>query len=469
MATRNPTRRRSLGLLLAALALLAVPAYLAAETRLFTFTTSKGFIVKVLQDNEMPLVHAELQVFLDGGAQNYNSLAITQLTVMNMFDRSLNSPSSGLMDMLLRQGGDFQVDLGPECVTIAMNFLPDRLGSFSKLLREVFSYNSFHLNKFNDSKERFWSLFKKARDWKKEAAVFLAYQQLIGNFFFSQSFLMTDSLRAINLAQLRSFLLRTFRPDNAQLILKGKINPYYTLGMIEKDLPPLPSVPLRARKEEAARNFDRRLFILNVNSADLPTVYWFDVAPAGDPISFVPYAIGNFVLFGFPGGRIYQSERNRSLMGGYKVNTDVLPFKGFTLFCNSLRLNYGDLENLLIMVDQERRRFSVRPVERKEYLDALHFYVGQGQVDSSRFDHDLQGEISRFRGQGTTSTASRISPELFQEVSFGQVAQTIDEQMGNRHRNGLRERGIIVLVGNADLILSSLKSLKTEALELSLD
>ena len=180
---KNPLRRA--GLLLGSVLLLLAPGRgLDAETRLFSFTTSKGLAVKVLQDNDLPFIHAQLLIYLDGSVQNYSSLAIAQLTVMNMFERTLNSPPSNLMDMLERQGNDFQVEQNPEYVKISMNFLPDRLGSFSKLLKEIFTYQSFHLNKFNRSKQNFWPLFMKGRDWKKEIALLLAYQQLIGNFYF---------------------------------------------------------------------------------------------------------------------------------------------------------------------------------------------------------------------------------------------------------------------------------------------
>lgn len=464
---KNPLRQAGC-LLGGVLFLLAAGRGLDAESRLFSFTTSKGLAVKVLQDNDLPFIHAQLLIYLDGNVQNYSALAIAQLTVLNMFERTLNSPPSNLMGMLERQGNDFRVEQNPEYVKISMNFLPDRLVSFSKLLKEIFTYQSLHLNKFNLSKEKFWSFFKKDRDWKKEIALLLAYQQLIGNFYFSQGFLLQDILNGINMAQLRSFLLRTFRPDNALLILKGKINPYFILGMIEKDLPQPPPRQAKSRKEEVTPNTGRKLFILNVNSPDLPMVYWFDTAPpAADP-AYLPYAIGNHVLFGFPGGRIYQSERNQFLMGGYKVNTEAVFLKDFTLFCNYLRLNYNDLENFLLLIEQERKRFAARPIERKEYLDALNFYVGKALVGTSSFDFDLQAEIDRFPGQGAAAPPPRPGPELFQEVSLGRV-QALDEQMGSRHKAGNREKGIVVLIGNANMIVSSLKLLRTEALELSMD
>jgi predicted Zn-dependent peptidase len=469
MANRNFSRRGALCLLVGLLICLGGSLELASETRLFSFSTSKGLAVKVLQDNDMPFLHAQLLIYLDSGTQNYTTLAISQLTVMNMFDRSLNSPPSNLMDMLERQGNDFLVEQNPEFIKISMNFLPDRLAAFSKLLKEIFNYQSFHLNKFNASKEKFWSLFTKNRDWKKEVALLLAYQQMVGNFFFTQGFLLQNVLNGINLAQLRSFLLRTFRPDNALLIVKGKINPYFILGMIEKDLPQPPARSVRTGKNEVALQVGRRIFILNINSPDPPMIYLFDAAPAAGSDDFPPYAIGNFSLFGFPGGRIYQSERNRLLMAGYKVNTDTIFLRNFTLFCNYLRMNYNDLENFLLLVDQERKRFNVRPIERKEYLDALNYHIGQAQVETGRFNHGMQGEIDRFHLQEGTQVVPRVGRDVFQEVSLNRVLQVMDEQMGSKHNAGSRERGIVVIVGNADLILNSMKLLKTEALELSLN
>ncbi|GEM_PF-795338 len=470
MANNPGCLRRGAGCLLGgALLLLAAVNVRGAETRLFSFTTSKGLAVKVLQDNDLPFVHAELLVYLDGNTQNYPSLAITQLALLDMFAPALNSPPSNLMGMLQRQGGDFAVEQNPEFVRIRLNFLPDRLGAFSRLLREIFTYQSFHLGKFNLSKEKFWTLYKRGRDWRKEIAVMLAYQQLTGNFFFTRGFMLREVVNGINMAQLRSFMLRTFRPDNALLVIKGRLNPYLVLGMIEKDLPPPGPRQAQPRREPVQVNPGRKVFILNVDTSDPPMVYWFDVAPPAAADAFLPYAIGNFSLFGFPGGRIYHSQRNRFAMEGYKVDTEAIRLKDFTLFCNSVRLNYGDIEDFLLLVEQERRKFAVRPVERKEYLDALNYYVGHALVATGRPDSDLQPVIDGFHGQVAHQETPRIGPELFQEVSHGQVLQAIDEQMGAKHRNNGRERGIVVLVGDADQILNSLKSLKTEALELSLD
>jgi predicted Zn-dependent peptidase len=442
---------------------------LVAETRQFSLSTAKGFPIKVLQDKEMPFVHAELLVFLDGSTQNYMSLLISQLTVTNMFARELNSPSSSLLDSIFRLGNDYLVEQTPEYVKISLNFLPDRLASFTKVLREIFTYQSFHLDKFNQSKEKYWSFFAENRDWKKETAFLLAYQQIIGNYYFSQGLKFQEFIRSINLAQLRSFHLRTFTPDNALLIIKGNVNPYIVLGLLERDLPVSAASPAKIRKEEVKINPGRKIFVLNSAASDPPMIYWFDVAPAFADADYLSFFIGNFTLFGFPGGRIYQSEKSQFLLGGYKVSTDIYSLKNFTVFCNYLRLNYNDLENFLLLVDQERKKFSVRSIVKKEYLDALNYYLGRAQVETGRYDYGMQQAIDGFQAQPASSPSPPHASESVREVTFERVVQVMDELMGYKHKAGIRERGIIVLVGDANLIVNNLKILKVEVVEMQMD
>jgi zinc protease len=469
MANRYFSVTKSLGLAAGIVFIFSVHFPMAAETRQFSFSTSRGMPVKVLQEDEMPFVHAELLVFLDESSQNYNSLLISQLTVMNMFARELGWPSTNLLDALFRLGNDYQVEQTPEYIKISLNFLPDRLTAFTKALREIFTYQSFHLKKFNLSKEKYWSFFMGSRDWKKELALLLIYQQIVGNFYFSQGLQIQEFINGINLAQLRSFQLKTFRPDNSLLILKGNVNPYLALGWVERDLPAFAPLPAKGKKEGTSVNPGRRIFVLNSTASDAPMIYWFDVAPAVTDADYLPFFIGNFTLFGFPGGRIYQSERSQSLLGGYKVSTDIFPFKNFTVFCNYLRLNYNDVENFLLLVDQERKKFSARSIAKQEYLDALNYYLGRAQVETGNLDYGVQQVIDRFQAPPAPSTQPQRGPEFFREVTFERVAQVVDDLMGYKHKAGVREKGIIVLIGNASLIISNLKTLKTDVAELRMD
>ncbi len=296
------------------LLLLCTASQLGAEMRQFSLATAKGFPIKVLQENEMPFVHAQLLIFLDSSNQNYIASLISQLTVMNMFARELNSPSSNLLDSIFRLGNDYLVEQTPEYVKISINFLPDRLAGFARVVREIFTYQSFHLNKFNQSKEKYWSFFKN-RDWKKEIAFLLAYQQIVGNFYFSQGLQIQEFIKGINLAQLRSFHLTTFRPDNALLIIKGNVNPYIVLGLLERELQVIGGPAQKKKTEDVSINPGRKIFVLNSGASDSLMVYWFDVAPPLIDPDYLPFYIANFTLFGFPGGRIYQSERNQLFSG----------------------------------------------------------------------------------------------------------------------------------------------------------
>jgi hypothetical protein len=45
----------------------------------------------------------------------------------------------------------------------------------------------------------------------------------------------------------------------------------------------------------------------------------------------------------------------------------------------------------------------------------------------------------------------------------------MDDLMGHKHKAGIQERGIIVLIGNANLIVGNLKILKADVVELPMD
>ena len=297
----------------------------------------------------------------------------------------------------------------------------------------------------------------------------MAYQQIVGNFYFSQGLQIQEFIKGINLAQLRSFQLKTFRPDNALLIVKGNVNPYVVLGLLERELQAFSRTPLKKKTEDVAINPGRKIVVLNSGPSDPLLVYWFDVAPTVTDADYLPFFIANFTLFGFPGGRIYQSEKNQFIQGGYKVSTDVYSLKNFSVLCNYLRLNYGDLENFLVLVDQERKKFSVRSILKQEYLDALNYFLGRAQVETGNFEYGIQQVIDRFHFQPAAPLPPARSPEMVREVTFERVVQVMDDQLGYKHKAGSRERGIIVLIGNAGLIMNNLKSFKADVVELRMD
>lgn len=157
------------------------------------------------------------------------------------------------------------------------------------------------------------------------------------------------------------------------------------------------------------------------------------------------------------------------MLGGYKVSTDIFPLKNFSVFCNYLRLNYDDLENFLQLIDQERKKFSARSIAKKEYLEALNYYLGRAQVETGNYEYGIQQVIDRFQAQPAVSLSMSRSTGLVHEVTFERVVQVMDDILGTKHKSGIRERGVIVLIGNANLIMSNLKTLKSDVVELRMD
>jgi hypothetical protein len=99
----------------------------------------------------------------------------------------------------------------------------------------------------------------------------------------------------------------------------------------------------------------------------------------------------------------------------------------------------------------------------------LNYYLGRAQVETGSLDYGVQQVINRFQAQPASLIPPPRGPEPIREVTFDRVVQVMDDLMGYKHKAGIRERGIIVLIGNANLIVNNLKSFKAEVVEFRMD
>ena len=445
-----------------------------AEVPTFEFTTSNGLRIKIIQDSEMLFIHSQLLVFADIDNRYFSSAAIFYLTLLNMFDREIDTPESGLLSSLRRMGNDYQLELKPEYCKISLNFLPDRTSRFLQFLNEIFTYNSFHLKKFNRSKERYWKYFFQNRDWRKTLAYQIAYSQFFPNWHIGQTVVPQEQLKKINLGLIRSFHSQIFRPNNALLVIKGNLNPYVTLGLIEKEL----QLVRPANRPESQRgegkngrlvaNNHRKTYLVNVNDNDLPSLYMFDIAPSFAEPDFIPYFIINYTLFHYPTGRLYQADHGHAGGNGlvrYQLNNEFTNQKGVAVLCSYSRINPDDIESFLSLIEQEKRKLGVYAIERKDFLEALNYFWGKLKTNSGLVENDVDIEISKALVESKKDFYPS-PPEVVQYVSLEKIETVAEDYFALRTRSANRDRGIVVIIGNADRIQRQLRYLKPEIINL---
>lgn len=440
----------------------------AAESKVIDFKTSRGLRIRFIPDKEMLFVHAQLVVFYENMSTYLSQSGIPYLTIFNMFNGDIRESSSALLGSLHKLGNDYRVENSPDFTKIVVNFLPDRISQFGGFLNELFTYDSFRLKAFLESKKNYWGYLQNRKEWKKEVASQIAYSQFFSSHQLGLTLITSERLKTINLAQLRSFCQKNFRPENAMLILKGNINPNITLGLIEREMQfNLKPEKAEAKEEKLVINNNRRVFLLNSKDNDPPTVFFFDIAPPSDHVDFVPFFIVNYTLFHYPIGRLYQSDRNQVLhVRNYQLNNEIVVHKGISVLCSYSWVNHGDIENLVALVDQEKKRLSLHAVETNEFVNALNYFRGKLMVNTEDYENDVEIQINKAISVSNEKYLPKPSPDPIQKVSLEKINNVAGNYFLINQKAGIREKGIIVIVGNATQILGDLKSLKPDVIDL---
>ena len=440
----------------------------AAESKVIDLKTSRGLRIRFIQEKEMLFVHSQLVVFYENMSTYLSQPGIPYLTIFNMFSSDIRESPSALLGSLRKLGNDYRVENSPDYTKIVVNFLPDRISQFGGFLNELFTYDSFRLKAFAESKENYWGYLQNRKEWKKEVASQIAYSQFFSSHQLGLTLITPELLKTINLAQLRSFCQNNFRPENTMLILKGNINPNSTMGLLEREMQfNLKPVKVEEKKEMLAVNNSRRVFLLNSKDSDLPMVFFFDIAPPSDNIDFIPFFIVNYTLFHYPIGRLYQSDRTQLLhVRNYQLNNEIVVHKGISVLCSYSWVNHGDIENLVTLVDQEKKRLNLHSVEKNEFVNALNYFRGKLMVNTEDYENDVEIEINKAITASNERYLPKPASDAIQNVSLEKINDVAGNYFLINQKAGIREKGIIVIVGNATQILGDLKSLKPEIIDL---
>ncbi len=455
MCTRNRNLINSLFLFV----LLTQLMSFTLSSEVTTFVSAKGLSIKILKTNAISFIHAEILIFYPDKINP----AISYLTVENMFNSGIHNTVSNLLSVLKRMGNDFQIEHRVDYLKISLNFLPGRISLFTQFLDELFSYKSFGLKRYNDSIFNYRRHFKRKSEWEKTMARQYAYSHLFPDHALGNTVIDADSLLKINLAQIRSFYRNTFRLDNSLLLLKGDLNPHITFGMIEKDLKSFKKAEKKETLAEKLKVIDnRKIIVLDIASNESPIIFWFQAIPSLGDNNHMFWRVMNNILFNYPIGVVYKRAALYGIRNIRKIETEMINHFQVSVLCNTIKINYSDIERFIMLVDSETRKLTKRKIDRKEYLDSLNFFLGQAKVNSSNFNHDVQMEIKKSILNLEEKNIT-ISPKIFQKVTLDNLNRFIGNfKFMARNGNHIRRPEIIVITGNARLIKGYLNILKPD-------
>lgn len=380
------------------------PVIASAES----FTITRGMEVDILKEKEIPFVHAELVIHYRETSPNP---AVPYLTFLNIFDKDLINSDTTVLNILKRLGNDFQVEHRPDFILLKVNFLPQRINLFIRLLKTIFNYRPFleiDINpatyiqrkrkidtreRFQDSVANYWKYYFKKPGWKKMLAYQVAYHYLFPGSILGKTLITPSGLKAVKIEHLNNFYRRAYRLQHSQLFLKGKIdNPAVVYGSIERafaarkvDLKPFKSDKIKAADQKT-------IIVFNVRTHELPVVFWFEPVNTSKR-NLVPVMVLNSLLFGYPAGRIFISATRFMNMSGLRLATEMVSHKGMSVICNTIRVRYRDLEEFILLAEREQKKLDIKGVGRREFLDTVSYISGRLKVDTKNIANDIEMNI----------------------------------------------------------------------------
>jgi hypothetical protein len=457
-------------ILLALLSAIVPVTTIEAEVQKHEITTSKGLKMKLLVDETMDFIHAEILIFYK---DKYTNPAVPALTRLNLFDRNVHKSDSGLLSTLKRLGHDYEVEQTADYIAIKINFLPDKLQVFARFLKSLYTYKPF-LNmkinpdsytyrkrqrdisrKFQDSVTNYWKYFYRDENWKRNIAYQIAYNKLFPKHSMGNTLITAKALKQATLASVRAFYQRVFRLPNSLLIIKGNFKLHMVRGYINSEFVSfkrqVPEVPV---KQDLQINNERSVIVYNINSNEPPVLFWFQAIVPMNEKNYIPILVLNNILFGFPLGRINLRCRETGL-NNLDIRSEVTNQQEVSVICNTISLRSREIEKFIRMADREKKRLAIGKVERREVLNTLSYFYGKTKVDTQYIDNDINHEILTsfypFK-QNDIMSPSAKSPRV--------TLAALNEHLENSNDFAKPNNGVIIIVGNYNSIRRYLKHLK---------
>ncbi len=464
-----PTINTRFRFLLLPLLLILHPGLQQASDNAFHFRTQRGINLRIIQDQQMPFIHAQVIVLFDYSESPPTQLStgIPALTVFHLFNREIDEPSSPLLRSLRRLGGDYELELFPDHLLISLNFPNDRLSLLGGFLRELFNYSHFFIKKLNRSLEIYWPDFFRRPEWKSTLARRLGYALLFPGQPLGFTYLPFSELPNLNLYQLRSFYQKNFRPQRSSVIVKGNINPHVTLGLLERSMhgssdserpdevtvtiPPFPPAPQRERK----------IVFFPAADSEPPLLMWLEALPEINHPQHLAQLALHHALFSFPGGRIYQARFNQFSARNYQFQSEVNHHAGAAVITHQVRVNPADIEPLLGLIDQERRRLLAQPLDRREYLEAVNNFLNKAKVRTADFEQEVRNEAFQFL-TGMPQPFNYWLPNMMRELSLEKTNLAIRTFLAAENRETPADLGTVVIIGNRDVLARQAWSITVE-------
>lgn len=425
-------------------------------------TTSKGLNLNIIKDTKILFFHAEIVIYYT----DIKNPAVPYLTLFNIFNNKVNDPQSGMLNILFKLGNDIEIEHNIDHIILKINFLPGGMPLFIQFLKELFSYKDFSLKKFNYSLKNFQNLFRGTNDWEKITASQAAYEKILGITHSGKFLVSPGSLNKLNLSHIRSFYKKNYSLSGAHVFIRGNINPYIMFGSIEKALK-----NFKNKKNGINKVFyktysnDRKIFLIDRNGNNSPSIYWFESIPPGNDINHHQARIVNNIIFGYPLGRISRILSNSGIKN-FNITTTIKNHRNVSVICNKIRISTKNIKKFIFIADNIINKFGAGRVGRKEYLNAYNYFYLSRKVELDDYRSKTKQDILYAINRKKPDTPVFDFNSIVKNVNFSSFNRLLSNPPEYYKFSRNKKRGIIVILGNSKILLKSLRELNPKIIRI---
>jgi len=189
-----------------------------------TAVMSNRLSVSVAYRDDVPFIGLELIVFAGESFSPERSPGMAMFAAQMLGRGSLTHSTSEFQEILDSVGGTFSVSVNPDYVLVSFHFLEEYLDQALQLISEMLLQPNFSEREIASARLRVtYDLSEKDKDPE-----FVGQRHLIRLLFndhpYAKSSFTREAIRTWNLKDLQDFFGRTYRPNNAHIVLTGSLN-----------------------------------------------------------------------------------------------------------------------------------------------------------------------------------------------------------------------------------------------------
>jgi zinc protease len=308
--------------------------------------TSSGLELNVVELNQLPVVQILLVVRSGGAADPEKQPGLAQLTAAMLKEGTYKRSSAKLAEAVDFLGARFGTGNDEDSAYVSMQALSEHFDEALGIVAEVATKPSFDEGELKKLKKREIARLQ----LQSQSPRFLADREFHAALYGSHPYAHIDTtpqvVKAVTRKQLAAWHARHFAPNNAFLVVAGKVTAEQVKQSADKAFAGWSARPSRALtmqtdSDRFPTRDGREVVIVDRPKSVQSVIYYGNLAIARSDPDYVPLMVANQVLGGSAAGRLFMDLREkRSLTYGAYSDVDerkeVGPFMAFASVRNEV-------------------------------------------------------------------------------------------------------------------------------------